>query len=187
MIDSYWAIPENDDDISHYGVKGMKWGVRKSEYRSMSRSDRKAQRAKYKTEFVDKQNSSYTKRQRELDRKLYGRRAVKRMNEGMNQGYTHKQVVTKEKVRATRRGALIGAAVGAGEMAIMTGAAQRGAKKAAVLITKLQLLGPAMKMNSFKQKTAMVAGEAFVASRGINDSSVMTIVGNVVSEKRRRF
>ena len=121
MMDSYWVIPDDSSDICHYGVKGMKWGVRKSEYRSMSRSDRKAQRAKYKTEFVDKQNSSYTKRQRELDRKRYGRRAVKRMNEGMNQGYTHKQVVAKEKVHATRRGALIGAAVGAGEMAIMPG------------------------------------------------------------------
>lgn len=187
MIDSYWVIPDDDSDLLHYGVKGMKWGVRKSEYRSMSRSDRKAQRAKYKTEFVDKQNSSYTKRQRERDRKQYGRRAVKRMNEGMNQGYTHKQVLTKEKVRAAKRGALIGAAIGAGEMAIMTGAAQRGLRKAAILTTKLQLLGPAMKMNSFQKKAAMAAGEAFVSSRGIHDSSIMTIVGNVVSEKRRRF
>ena len=26
---SYWAVPETEDDIEHYGVKGMKWGVRK--------------------------------------------------------------------------------------------------------------------------------------------------------------
>ena len=29
MIDSYWVIPEEDSDIVHYGVKGMKWGVRR--------------------------------------------------------------------------------------------------------------------------------------------------------------
>ena len=37
MYDSYWSVPEDLSDISHYGVKGMKWGVRKSEYKSMSR------------------------------------------------------------------------------------------------------------------------------------------------------
>lgn len=34
MIDSYWVIPETEDDIEHFGVKGMKWGVRKKRDRS---------------------------------------------------------------------------------------------------------------------------------------------------------
>ena len=29
MINSYWVIPDSVDDIAHYGVKGMKWGVRR--------------------------------------------------------------------------------------------------------------------------------------------------------------
>lgn len=35
-------------ELAHFGVKGMKWGVRKSEYKSMSKSQRKAQRQKHK-------------------------------------------------------------------------------------------------------------------------------------------
>lgn len=34
----------NPEDIMHYGVKGMKWGVRKSVYKSMNRQQRKEQR-----------------------------------------------------------------------------------------------------------------------------------------------
>lgn len=35
------------DELYHHGVKGMKWGVRKDRYKSMSRRDRAAQRYKY--------------------------------------------------------------------------------------------------------------------------------------------
>ena len=44
---SYW-VDDPDHDIEHYGVKGMKWGVRKSEYKSMSRKDRKQARKDYR-------------------------------------------------------------------------------------------------------------------------------------------
>lgn len=40
MIDSYWVIPETEDDIEHFGVKGMKWGVRKKR-KSSARPHRK--------------------------------------------------------------------------------------------------------------------------------------------------
>ena len=40
MIDSYWVVPETEDDIEHFGVKGMKWGVRKRR-KSSGRPDRK--------------------------------------------------------------------------------------------------------------------------------------------------
>ena len=32
------------DELKHYGVKGMKWGVHKSVYKSMNKQQRKAQR-----------------------------------------------------------------------------------------------------------------------------------------------
>lgn len=37
----------SENELYHYGVKGMKWGVRKSVYKSMSRSQKKEQRKKY--------------------------------------------------------------------------------------------------------------------------------------------
>ena len=37
-----------DNELYHYGVKGMKWGVRKEEYRSMNRKQRKTQRDAYR-------------------------------------------------------------------------------------------------------------------------------------------
>lgn len=40
MLDSYWVIPETEDDIEHFGVKGMKWGVRKKR-KSSARPHRK--------------------------------------------------------------------------------------------------------------------------------------------------
>lgn len=35
------------DELKHYGVKGMKWGVRKSEYKAMNRQQRKETRKAY--------------------------------------------------------------------------------------------------------------------------------------------
>ena len=37
-----------DNELYHYGVKGMRWGVRKEEYRSMNRKQRKKQRDVYR-------------------------------------------------------------------------------------------------------------------------------------------
>ena len=38
----------SNGELYHYGVKGMKWGVRKSEYKAMSKSDKKKTRQLYK-------------------------------------------------------------------------------------------------------------------------------------------
>ena len=41
-MDSYWFVPDDPSDIYHYGVKGMKWGVRRDAKRDARESVRAA-------------------------------------------------------------------------------------------------------------------------------------------------
>ena len=41
-MDGYWVVPDDSSDISHYGVKGMKWGVRREAKRDARESVRAA-------------------------------------------------------------------------------------------------------------------------------------------------
>ena len=41
-MDSYWVVPDDSSDICHYGVKGMKWGVRREAKRDARESVRAA-------------------------------------------------------------------------------------------------------------------------------------------------
>ena len=53
-------------ELFHYGVKGMKWGVRRKR---------------------NEHNKNYTDKQRKNDRAMYGDRAEKRINRKLNEGY----------------------------------------------------------------------------------------------------
>lgn len=53
-MDSYWVVPDDPSDISHYGVKGMKWGVRKSERRSRTRDQKRLAKVKRKSDRIDR-------------------------------------------------------------------------------------------------------------------------------------
>ena len=66
-MDSYWVIPDDPSDISHYGVKGMKWGVRKSEYKSMSRDKKKSVKAEYKARRRDQKLAEKARRREFLE------------------------------------------------------------------------------------------------------------------------
>ena len=67
MFDSYWVVPDDSSDICHYGVKGMKWGVRKSEYRSMSRDQKKLTKAEYKARRRDQKFAEEERRRKFLE------------------------------------------------------------------------------------------------------------------------
>lgn len=78
----------SDQELYHYGVKGMKWGIRK------------------KRESSSFHNKNYTDKQRKNDRAFYGKRGEKRINKKLNEGYglrgaRHFEVERKE--RAAKR------------------------------------------------------------------------------------
>ena len=85
-----------DDDqpeLYHFGVKGMKWGVR--------RAERKARRAELK-----KQNANYDKWQRLADRAVYGKGGVRRINKRMNKGQSHFKAQVTESGQRVAKGYL---------------------------------------------------------------------------------
>lgn len=80
-------------ELQHYGVKGMKWGVRRAEKRA-------AKKAR------DEPNSTYSSSQRSADQDTYGKRGVKRINRRMNAGKTRNQAQTAELGREVAIGLL---------------------------------------------------------------------------------
>jgi hypothetical protein len=89
-------------ELAHYGVKGMKWGVRRA--------------------ALNKASKDYTPGMRDIDKHAFGERGVKRINRRMNKGQTRKQALGREAVRATSKHLL----VSAGTLAAMAALGKHG-------------------------------------------------------------
>lgn len=79
---------KNSSELQHYGIKGMKWGVRR--------------------------NTDYTDKQRRHDRAFYGKSGEKRINKKMNEGHgvqsaRHYEVERKERKERTQKAVQRGA------------------------------------------------------------------------------
>ena len=89
MVDYYDDQPE----LYHFGIKGMKWGVR--------RAERKAHK-----EELNKPNASYDKWQRLSDRSVYGKGGVRRINRRMNKGQSRFKAQANESVQRVAKTAI---------------------------------------------------------------------------------
>jgi len=85
------------DDLAHYGVKGMHWGVHKTE--------------------LDTPNSSYSKGQRNYDKQNYGAGSVKRINRRLNKGARLKEARNSEVAFRNRRALAVAGAAFVGTLA----------------------------------------------------------------------
>lgn len=79
---------DQDTYLYHHGIKGMKWGVRKSKKSS-------------------KQNKNYSSKQRKRDQNVYSKGAVRRINKRMNKGESISSARSKEasRINSTRSAA----------------------------------------------------------------------------------
>jgi hypothetical protein len=76
------------NELAHYGVKGMKWGVKKADPN-------------------DNPSPKYSVQQRRKDLRDHGKRGVKRINRRLNKGQTLKKARGRETLRNTLQSASV--------------------------------------------------------------------------------
>lgn len=130
MLPENWRTSMNhSDELYHFGVKGMKWGVRKKR---------------------DKPNADYTSRQRLMDQASYGKKGVERINRRMNKGQSHFRASTTEMISQAAKTSV--ASLAAGGLAMASTQEGRVIMKASVGTLKSAIGHSAPYMNYLKAR-----------------------------------
>ena len=100
MTIKHGVSKKKNDYLEHHGIKGMKWGVRR--YQNADGTLTAAGKKRY-----DEPNSKYSKEDRELDKFVWGKSGVKRINRRMNKGQSYTKATWMEAGRQTVTGLLL--------------------------------------------------------------------------------
>lgn len=87
-----------NEELEHFGIKGMKWGIRRFQNEDGTLTPAGKQR------YAD----NYSSQQRIRDKKLYGEGAVRRINKRMLKGESiqsarHDEVIRKDRIDKTKK------------------------------------------------------------------------------------
>lgn len=172
-------MTENVDDfLEHYGVKGMKWGVRKAassiasatssvnagvrDAVQRSREKREATDAERKANYNAAADAGYSPRMRNQDLSDIGKRGVRRVEQRIAKGERVNVARFKEDVASSLRGFAIGTAVLATPVAIG--------------LTSYGLSNLASNINT--KRGAEVARQLFADSKGLTSYSTVALAFN---------
>lgn len=126
-MSTFYTVPPQPNDIMHYGVRGMKWGIRKSKYyrddgsltrygklraskHKMSPDQYKAQKKKLKSD-IDKKYADIQSNTRLGQKLIYSNGTRRRQAEYMvNRGMNKYDAARKAKIDAWKTGGIAAAA-----------------------------------------------------------------------------
>ena len=167
MLPENWRTSMNhSDELYHFGVKGMKWGVRKK-------------RDKPSKAQLNKPNADYTSRQRRMDQASYGKKGVERINRRMNKGQSHFRASTTEMISRAAKTSV--ASLAAGGLAMASTQEGRVIMKASVGALKSAIGHSAPYMNYLKARYGAGYSWASPANEALKAIGNKIIVDTVTS------